>query len=488
MKNSKQVINNVIGDTGRGTYINGGWLASPLHKSFNLVDPATEEITAELAEAGISEVDEAVAAARKAFDHGPWTKMSPEARGLVLEKLTEGLSAKLDDFCDTWTAQVGGPAGLAKLMLPGAINVWSYYVGLAKSFAWSERRKTSFGEAEIVAEPGGVCALIYPWNAPLFTLSLKLAPALLAGCTVVIKPALEAPLEAFLIAKVAREVGIPDGVINIVTAGPKVSEYLVSHPEIDHVSFTGSSSVGKAILHSCADRMARTSMELGGKSAAILLDDADFAQALATVAPWTMPFSGQACLAQTRILVPENRLDEATTLYCGMMSQAKLGDPWDMETRMGPVVTEKQMTRILNLVQQAKEEGAELALGGGRAEEFDKGFYIQPTVFTGVKTNLTLASEEVFGPVVVIMPYRDEQHAVEIANSTDYGLHGSVFSPNVERAVEVARQVRTGSLGINCFDHDAAAPFGGFKQSGIGREGGPEGLRSYVEYKTIYFQ
>ena len=314
-----------------------------------------------------------------------------------------------------------------------------YYAGLIETYAFEDTRKTAYGVAQVIREPVGVAALITPWNATLPILSYKLAAALAAGCTVVIKSSPETPFDALLLAECAQAAGFPPGVINVITADREGGAYLVASPGVNKVSFTGSTAAGKSIAKTCIDRMARFTLELGGKSAAILLDDIDLGATLGGLAPFTMPFSGQICFAQTRILAPRSRLDEIVGAYAGAMSGLTVGDPWSEQTHLGPVSGKQQMSRVLNYIEKGKAEGARLVAGGARSAGFDKGFYIQPTVFTDVSPEMTVAREEIFGPVVVVMPYDDVDDAVRISNASDYGLSGTVFSADPERAYQVAR-------------------------------------------------
>jgi len=469
-----------------GLYIDGVWQSSSTTDRHTLIDPATERPVIEVPVAGPADVDAAVNAARAAFDQGPWPRMSPAERGAMVQRLGEAIGARLGDFQRAWTGLVGGPVMLGAL-LPVAPAIFGYYASLAQAFDFTDSRKAFVGHVVVSREPVGVAALITPWNSPLVILAYKLAPALVAGCCVVIKPSPETPVEALLIAKLADDIGFPPGVINVVTGGREVGEQLVAHRGVDKVSFTGSTQAGIAIAGVCARRMTRTSLELGGKSAAIVLDDAPLDVVLGALAPWSMPFSGQACLAQTRILAPRSRVDEIASAYSAAIASMPVGDPWDPGTFFGPVVSARQMTGILTAIEGARRQGAATLIGGGRHPDFENGFFVQPTVLAGVTREMSIAREETFGPVVSIMSYEDEEEAISLANDTDYGLHGSVFSADIDRAVRVAGRIRTGSIGVNTFNHDPVAPFGGFKLSGVGREGGPEGLLAFLEYKSTYF-
>jgi acyl-CoA reductase-like NAD-dependent aldehyde dehydrogenase len=338
-----------------------------------------------------------------------------------------------------------------------------------------------------VKEPVGVCAAITPWNAPLVLLSYKVAAGLAAGCTIVSKPSPETPLEAYILAECIEQAGLPPGVFNIVPAGREGGDYLVRHKGIDKVAFTGSTGAGKHIAAACADRLARVSLELGGKSAAVLLDDADFKAALPSLMVYTMPITGQVCFSLTRILVPERREKEFLDMYLGAVSGIKVGDPMDPATQMGPLTMSRQRDRVEGYIRTGRAEGARIACGGGRPKGLDRGYYVEPTVFTSVTPEMKIVQEEIFGPVVSVLTYRDENEAVAKANNSQFGLNASVYTADVERGYRVARRVRSGNVTINGMIVDPKQPFGGFKQSGMGREGGPEGLDNYVETKTIHY-
>lgn len=324
-------------------------------------------------------------------------------------------------------------------------------------------------------------------NAPLVLLCYKISAALAAGCTIVAKPSPETPLEAYILAECIEQAGLPPGVFNLVPAGRDSGDYLVRHKDVDKVAFTGSTAAGKHIASVCAERLARVSLELGGKSAAVLLDDADFAAALPSLMVYTMPITGQVCFSLTRILVPEHRKQEFTDLYLGAVSKIKVGDPFDPSTTMGPLTKVQQLERVLNYIQIGRDEGATVAIGGGRPAGFERGYFVEPTVFTDVKPEMRIAQEEIFGPVVSLITYTDEDDAVKKANDSVYGLNASVYSADRERAYAFARKVRAGNVTVNGVIVDPQHPFGGFKQSGVGREGGVEGLENYLETKTIHF-
>ena len=339
----------------------------------------------------------------------------------------------------------------------------------------------------MVQEPVGVCAAITPWNAPLVLLSYKVAAALAAGCTIVSKPSPETPLEAYILAECIEKAGLPHGVFNLVPAGRDGGDYLIRHKDIDKVGFTGSTAAGKHIAAVCAERLARVSLELGGKSPAILLEDADFAAALPSLMVYSMPITGQVCFSLTRILVPERRKQEFLDMFSGAVSKIKVGDPFNPETQMGPLTMARQLARVQGYIASGRAEGAKIVCGGGRPQGLDKGYYIEPTIFTDVHPYMKIVQEEIFGPVVSVISYSDEEEAMSKANNSIYGLAGAIYTADTARGYDLARRLRAGNITINGMIVDPKLPFGGFKQSGIGREGGTEGLDNYLETKTVHF-
>ncbi|MEX0954549.1 MAG: aldehyde dehydrogenase [Rhizobiaceae bacterium] len=469
-------------------FINGRWIDPISKRTLNVVSPSTEELIITYPEAGPADIDRAVAAARDAFDNGPWPRMAPSERAGYLRKVAALLTERLDEIAHAWTLQVGAPIMLTKKLVGQNPTLFNYYADLIETYPFVDKRKRDDGgKVKVVKEPVGVCAAITPWNAPLVLLSYKIAAGLAAGCTMVAKPSPETPLEAYILAECIERAGLPDGVFNIVPAGREGGDYLVRHKGVDKVAFTGSTGAGKAIAAACSERLARVSLELGGKSAAVLLDDADFKAALPSLMVYTMPITGQVCFSLTRILVPERREREFLDLYLGAVSGIKVGDPFDPATQMGPLTMERQRARVEGYIAAGRAEGARVACGGGRPQGFSRGYYVEPTVFTDVTPHMKIVQEEIFGPVVSVLTYRDEDEAVAKANNSAYGLSGAVYTADPERGYRLARRMRTGSVTINGMIVDPKHPFGGFKQSGMGREGGPEGLDNYVETKTIHF-
>ena len=469
-------------------FIGGKWVKPAGAGKLDVISPVTEQVVMTFPEASPRDVDAAVAAAREAFDKGPWPRMSTNERGAALLKVAEQLKARLPELATTWTTQMGAPISLTRYLSGQPPELFEFYGKLIQSYPLVDERKGGHGErVRVVKEPVGVVAAITPWNAPLVLLCYKVSAALAAGCTIVAKPAPETPADAYILAECIEAAGLPPGVFNLIPAGRETGDYLIRHAGIDKISFTGSTAAGKHIAAVAAERLARTSFELGGKSAAIVLDDANVGHVLKSLVPFSMPITGQVCFSLTRVLVPEARKKEVLDAYVGAVSGVKVGDPMDAATQMGPLAMQRQLTRVQGYIQKGKDEGAKIVLGGGRPKGLDRGWFVEPTVFSDVQTNMTIAKEEIFGPVVSFITYKNIDDAIEKANSTIYGLHGAVYTENAERGYEVARRVKSGSVTVNGLIVDPTMPFGGFKQSGTGREGGIEGLDPYFELKTVYF-
>ena len=463
-------------------YINGAWVPSTGKGTLEVINSATEEVMATIPEGTAEDVDKAVP--RPPRPSPGWAATSREERGKLLTRIGEALAARTDEVATIISQEVGMPmtlSGSVQVGLPAM--AFADAANAAEAFEWEEE----LGNSLIVHEPIGVVGAITPWNFPLYQVVLKVAPALAAGCTVVLKPSEVAPINAFILAEIIDEVGLPAGVFNLVSGvGPVVGEAIAAHPKVDMVSFTGSTRAGRRVMELAAEGIKRVSLELGGKSANILLDDADLAAAVPAGVFACYMNSGQTCSALTRMLVPRDKLAEVEELAAGAAAGFAPGDPFEPGKLLGPLVSSVQRDRVRGYINKGIEEGAKLVIGGAAAPEgLEKGFFVQPTVFSEVTPDMTIAREEIFGPVLSIIPYDTEEEAIEIANDTPYGLSGGVWSSDTTRAEKVARQMRTGQVDINGGAFNPSAPFGGYKQSGNGRERGRYGFEEYIETKSM---
>ncbi|HEU4623746.1 MAG TPA: aldehyde dehydrogenase [Steroidobacteraceae bacterium] len=467
-------------------YIGGAWVEAHSGRPLEIVSPDTEQVVARVAEADATDMDRAVAAARKAFDEGPWPWLSPEERMAAMGRLVEALQRREPELAAAWSQQMGGLATLAPHLTARGTQNFRDVLEVGRSFPFITRVDSPAAPAAyIVHEPVGVVAAIAPWNVPYMIMAAKLAPALLTGCTVVMKPSPETPIEAYIIAECAEEVGLPPGVINLVPGHREAADHLVCNPGVDKVSFTGSTLAGKRIASVCGSRIARCTLELGGKSAAIILDDFSAEEAAKVLAGAITLVSGQVCAMLTRAIVPRRRHDEVADAIAKAMGQVRIGYSSDTQAQMGPLAMRRQLERVESYVDKGRKEGAALVTGGRRPPELERGYFFEPTLFADVRNDMTIAREEIFGPVLSLIPCEDVEDAVRIANDSNYGLNGSVLTHNADEAWRIARRVRTGNVGQNGMRTDFSLPFGGYKQSGIGREGREQGLMHYLETKTI---
>ncbi len=468
-------------------YIGGEWVEPSSASRIEVINSGNEEPFLTVAEAQETDINRAVEAARRAFDIGPWPRMEPIERARYIRALATELGARSEDLGRLWTMETGALFRDTSAYCAAIGGVYDYYAQLADSFRFiEEHQPTSGGEVGLlVREPVGVVTAIVPWNGASFLIAYKCAPALIAGCTLIIKSSPEAPGAGYILAEACEKVGIPPGVVNILTADREVSELLVRHPCVDKITFTGSTAAGKRIASICGERIARYTLELGGKSAAIILDDYDVGEAARTIAGLATFNTGQVCSSLTRIIVTQKRQAPLLEALGGCFNEVVVGDPFDPASGMGPLAMSRQRDRVEEYIAKGKAEGATLVAGGGRPAGLNRGYYIEPTVFGDVGCHSTIAREEIFGPVLSVIPAADEAAAVDIANDTIFGLNASVFTNDVDRAYATARCLRSGTVGHNSWRTDFGIAFGGFKQSGIGREGGVEGLLPFLESKTV---
>ena len=463
-------------------YINGEWVDPVDPKSLDVINPATEEVIGKIAMGNSQDVDKAVAAAKEAFES--FSQTTKEERLALMGKILEVYQSRYDEIAETISSEMGAPLWLSKAAQAATgAGHFGTFMEVLKNYNFDEDK----GTTRLRKEPVGVCGLITPWNWPINQIACKVAPALAAGCTMVLKPSEVSPLNAVIFTEVLHEAGVPAGVFNLVNGdGLSVGEAMSSHPDIDMMSFTGSTRAGVAVAKASADTVKRVSQELGGKSANIILDDADFNQSVAGGVTGCFMNSGQSCNAPTRMLVPADRQDEAVAIAKATAEATVVGDPKEVAAGgIGPVVSEVQFNKIQGLIEKGIEEGATLVAGGpGKPEGFNAGYYVKPTIFSDVSNDMTIAREEIFGPVLSILPYKDEDDAISIANDTEYGLSGYV-SGSQEKAQKFAEKFRSGNVHVNGAGPDFNAPFGGYKKSGNGREWGDLGFEEFLEIKAI---
>ncbi|RRQ25644.1 aldehyde dehydrogenase [Rhodococcus sp. Eu-32] len=471
-----------------GLYIRGEWARPAGDTTISVISPTTEQLIGSVPEASERDVDDAVDAARAALEGADgWGTWAPTRRAEVLHRFADELDARAEETARRVSSQNGMAISLARQFEGGFPSVLlRYYADMAAAQEDEVRPGMLGGSTLVTRSPVGVVGAIVPWNVPQAITFLKLGPALAAGCTVVLKPSPETVLDAFLVAEAAIAAGVPAGVLNIVPGGRELGAYLVAHPGVDKVSFTGSTAAGRSIARTCGELLRPVTLELGGKSAAVVLDDADLAANIESFFAATLLNNGQICWLGTRILAPRSRYSETVDTITDLAKGLKIGDPLSDDTQMGPLVSSRQRERVEGYIEKGKGDGGRVTTGGGRSGSRDTGWFVEPTVFADVQTGHTIAQEEIFGPVLAVIPYEDEAEAVTIANHSDYGLGGSIWTADPERGAQFARRVASGTVGINGYSNDPTAPFGGIKNSGLGRELGPEGLASYQQLKSIY--
>lgn len=468
-------------------FIGSEWVKPATDRTFTLINASTEDVLGTAPEGSEADIDKAVAAARKALTEGPWSKAGPADRAEVMQRFMAALASRGSDIARLVSAQNGMPLQLSEPMEGKfSVGLVQYYAGLACELGQPDVRPSQMGKETLVeGSPLGVVAAIVPWNFPVTLALSKIAPAMAAGCTLVIKPSPGTVLDSYLVAEAALEAGVPAGVLNWVAADREVGAYLVSHPGVDKVAFTGSTAAGREIARTCGELLRPVTLELGGKSAAILLEDADIGSFLQGVPFACMLNNGQTCYNGTRVLAPKRRYNEVVEALAHFARSLKVGDALDPDTDVGPMASAAHRGRVEGYIEVGKHE-AKLVAGGGRPRHTNRGWFVEPTVFADVDNNARIAREEIFGPVLSVMPYEDESDAIRIANDSDFGLGGSVWSCDSEHALAVARQVESGTIGVNGYMPSLGAPFGGVKGSGMGREFGPETIAAYQNTKSIY--
>ena len=466
-------------------FIGGRWVRPHASATIDVVSPTTEEVIGQTPDCGAADINAAVAAAA-AVPASAWARAEPAQRAEALERFASEIEARTGELDELVSTEMGMPITLARLANPVASMLLRYYANAARELDWEKTQDGAITPTVVRQEPVGVVGIIVPWNFPISLLFMKLPAALAAGCTVVVKPSPETVLSANLIAEAAQRAGLPDGVINIVPGGTEAGSALVEHAGVAKIAFTGSTVVGRRIAEACGRQLKPVLLELGGKSAGIILDDADLFSVAEQFIGATLVNSGQTCYASTRLLAPRARYSEIVDTITALASSLTLGDPLDEATHLGPLVSKRQRERVLAYIEAGRSDGARLTTGGGCPPELEHGWFVQPTVFADADNQMTIAREEIFGPVLTVIPYDDVDDAVSIANDSEFGLAGTVWTTDSQRAMDVARRIKTGTFGINGYLMDMWAPFGGVKASGLGRELGPEGLAGYLDTKSIY--
>jgi geranial dehydrogenase len=468
-------------------FIGGEWVRPATSQRINVINATNEEIIGIVPDGSTTDIDRAVSAAQCALRNSAWSLFTPAERGAAINRFADAIEKRAPDLARMVSLQNGMPITVSEQLEAGyALAILRYYGSLASGLAQEERRPSPLGSTTLIRrDPVGVVGAIVPWNFPVVLSIMKIGPALAAGCTIVLKPSPGTVLDCFILADAAREAQLPAGIINWVPGDRDLGAYLVSHPGVDKVAFTGSTAAGRTIAQTCGQLLRPVSLELGGKSAAVILEDAQLERVLQGLPMASFTNNGQACFSCTRILAPKRRYDETVDAISAFVSSFAVGDPLDRSTQIGPMASAAHRNRVEGYIAKGKQE-ARLVAGGGRPDGRPRGWFVQPTVFADVSNSSAIAREEIFGPVLAIIPYNDEDDAVRIANDSDYGLGGTVWSADPEHASQVARRIASGTVGINGYLPDLNAPFGGVKASGLGRELGPESLASYQQLKSIY--
>ena len=470
-------------------FIGGEWTEPHGSERIHVIAASTEEPVGSVPEGTNADIDAAVSAARAAFDDpSGWSAWPADDRAQALERLAGALESRGEETAHRVSLQNGMPISLASVVeavYPAVLA--RFYAGMIRQNSFEEERQGLLGGTiRVVRKPVGVVGAIVPWNYPQTLSMVKLAPLLAAGCTVVIKPSPETVLDSLTLGEAIVEAGLPAGVVNIVPGGRELGAYLVEHPRVDKIAFTGSSAAGRLIARRCGELLRPVTLELGGKSAAIILDDADLSEATEALFAATLLNNGQTCVNCTRVLAPRSRYEEVLEVFGALARGLAVGDSLDPSTQVGPMASERQRTRVEGYIEKGRAEGARVVAGGGRPEHQDRGWFVEPTIFADVQNSHTIAREEIFGPVLSVIAYDGVDEAVAIANDSEFGLGGTVWTGDQERGEALARRVQTGTIGVNYYALDPAAPFGGVKASGIGRELGPEGLQAYMQLQSIY--
>ncbi|MFD6063741.1 aldehyde dehydrogenase [Rhodococcus wratislaviensis] len=466
-------------------FIGGNWVVPDSTTTFEVISPSTEECVGRSPNPSLRDMEQAVAAAREAFDEGPWPRMTPQERAEVLRRIRDGMLARATDFGGILADEAGLPVTTWG-SVASPVGKLEYFADLIERYNFAELREGRNADVIVRSHPVGVVAAIVPWNSPLSVGFMKLAPALAAGCTVIFKTDQNIPLHTYLLGEVLQGAGLPPGVVNLVPGDPVVSEALVSHTNVDKVSFTGSTATGRRVGEICGRSLKRCTLELGGKSAAIVLDDVNLEGVIGRLAGATALNNGQACVLQSRVIAPRGRYNEVVAALGEALAKMQVGDPHDPKTAFGPLINARQRDRVESYVEIGRSEGANVVLGGGRPSALDRGYFVEPTLLRDVDNSMRIAQEEVFGPVIAVIPYDDEEEAVAIANDSPYGLSGTVWTGDINRGLATAAKVRTGNFGVNLFAMENCAPFGGVKQSGYGWENGPEGLHAFLSLESIH--